>query len=264
MRENIVTLHKDNQGKFHVNTADFPENLNGTRGQITLISDAHGARTYNIFQQAGMDYDAYNEYLNHHGCACCTLTSVLGAFAGSSQDPARLSGLTPDRTIREIETLVVPAEIWQENYARPLLKQSPINLYGMSQVLSHFGIDHVCIPSFRRRTAIQTIRAHLEKGLPVITEVSRVRYVHGIPVTIHDRRFAASYHFNALVAIEANGDTVWMIDSAHRDWAGQDQRLKRVSIREFINYMFSCHEKTARMPLYYEGRRSAGGFILIG
>ncbi|MBQ8151219.1 MAG: hypothetical protein IJ070_00445 [Firmicutes bacterium] len=260
--EITIELKKNPSGKICADPSLFPSTLDGTRAVVTLTCEGKEPLTYRIFAQAGMDYDGYNEYLNHHGCACSTLTSVLGAFSQRSNAPNAISDLTPDRTIHEIERSLFPEDIWEENYSHQVLKQSPINLFGISQVLTHFGISNIRVPSFRRKQAITTIREHLETGMPVIIETSRVRYVRGIPVTTNDRKFAGSYHVTALVAIEPDGDTAWMIDSAYRDWSGNAQRLKRVSLKEIINYMFSCTKK-AGLPVYYEGRLAAGGFILV-
>ncbi len=236
--------------------APFPDITKASREDIRLIYPDGRSFTYPVFAQGAMCYDNYNEYLKDHGCACCSLTTVLAALSDS------LADLSPDRTIEEIEPAVLPEQIVRENYAKPEKNQSPLTLYGITTILTHYGIHCRYVPRFRRSSAIKKIASHLEKGDPVIVETSRLRYSHGIPVSVKDRKYAGSYHTTVLLCIEKDGDTVWMADSAYRKWSGTAQRIKRVSLRDLSNYMFP-NVTRAVPPLYYSGRSTAGGYILI-
>ena len=236
--------------------APFPGSTDVPREDIRITYPDGRAFTYPVFAQAAMDYGKWSDYMKDHGCACCSLTTVLAALSSD------LENLRPGRTISEVEPSVIPEEIWEENYAKPEKDQSPLTLYGITKILTRHGIRCEYVPKFRRAEAIKKIASHLEGGDPVIVETSRLRYSHGIPVSVNDRKYAGSYHTTVLLCIENDGDTVWMADSAYRQWSGKAQRLKRVSLRDLANYMFpNTSGKTP--PLYYSGRSTAGGFILI-
>lgn len=243
-------------GRFFADPASFPADTSGSRAQISIEYGGSKEVTFPVFAQGAMGYPKNNEYLRDHGCACCSLTTLLAAGVQT------LRGLTPDRTPEEAEKAVFPEAVWEENYSKPAPAQSPVTLKGISEILMHFGIDCDYVPRFRRAEATKEIASHLEKGDPVVVETSRLRYRHGIPVSIGDRKYAGSYHTTVLLCIERDGDTVWMADSAHRAWSGSAQRLKRVSLRDLADYMFS-NLGNAAPPLYYRSRATAGGYILV-
>lgn len=213
-------------------------------------------KVYPVFQQNAMKYGDYSDYLNHHGCACCSLTTLLAAW---SPDCA---GLTPDQTIRKVEKKYFPKNVWNLNYRHILKKQMPVSLYGISTILTAKDIPNQYIGSFKRREGAEQIRDHLYSGRPVVIETSRVRYEKGRPVDFHDRKFAGSYHTMILLGIDAAGLLV-MTDSATREWAGKVQRLKWVELTEIMNYMFPQMIKWDK-HLYFHRRWTSGGYILVG
>lgn len=213
-------------------------------------------RVYPVFQQNAMKYGKYSDYVNHHGCACCSLTSILAAW---SPDCA---GLTPDKTIEEVERRYFPKNVWNLNYRHILKKEMPVSLYGISTILTAKGIPNRYVGPFQRRAAALEIRGHLYSGRPVIIETSRVRYEKGKPVDINDRKFAGSYHTMILLGIDAAGMVV-MTDSASRPWSGKMQRLKWVELKDIMNYMFPQLIKRDR-HLYFHRRWTTGGYILVG
>ena len=213
-------------------------------------------KVYPVFQQNAMKYGEYSDYMNHHGCACCSMTTMLAAW---SPDCA---GLTPDRTIRQVERKYFPKNVWNLNYRHILKKQMPVSLYGISTILTAKGIPNQYIGSFRREAGLEQIRNHLYSGRPVMIETSRVRYEKGRPVDLNDRKFAGSYHTMILLGIDAAGLAV-MTDSATRAWAGKVQRLKWVELLEIMDYMFPQIVKWDK-HLYFHRRWTSGGYILVG
>jgi len=220
-----------------------------------LDVDVEG-KVYPVYQQNAMKYGKYSDYLNHHGCACCSLTSMLAAW---SPDYA---GLTPDLTISQVERKHFPKNAWNLNYRHILKKQMPVSLYGISVILTAEGVPNRYVGPFKREAALEQIRNHLYSGRPVIIETSRIRYEKGRPVDFNDRKFAGSYHTMILLGIDAAGLVV-MTDSATRSWAGKVQRLKWVELPEIMNYMFPQMIKRDR-HLYFHRRWCTGGYILVG
>ncbi|MBQ0078471.1 MAG: C39 family peptidase [Eubacterium sp.] len=238
-------------GTKHVRQFHFPDEMDSATG----IKRIHGLN-YAIFHQGAMAYGEYSEYMKSHGCACCTLTTILGAYV------PHLYGITPDKTITEIEKHVLGEETWEANYSKPLKNQMPISFMGIRKIMDHYGIAHRFVPMRVREKAHEDIAAHLETGRPVVIETSKIRYRGNLPAAVNDKKFAGSYHTMLIVGIEKDRDTVWVTDSATRPWAGKMQRLKRVSLEELITYMFPC-VKPHNKHMYFHGRLNSGGYILI-
>lgn len=247
----ITITPKMVDNKIYMDPEQFPDNLNDS----AVIIDIYG-REYTIYQQNAMAYGEYSEYIKSHGCACCSLTTLLSGYV------KELIGLTPDKTIAAIERAVLGEDAWQENYSKPIAKQMPVSFRGIRRILDHFGIKHRLVAHFDRDAAHTILANHLETGRPAVIETSKIRYNGNWPVSINDKKFAGSYHTMIILGIEEDGDTVWITDSATRKWAGKMQRLKRVSLAELITYMFPC-AKAKNDYVYFNGRRYNGGFILI-
>jgi len=218
---------------------------------------ASGDRVFPVFRQNAMIYGIWSQYVSHHGCACCSLTSLLAAYCPHYRD------LRPNETIEIVERKHFPEEIWQKNYQKDLSGQMPVTLYGISRILSAEGIENEYVGAFQDRKALSDIKDHLRKGLPVVIETSRIRRGRriGLPVSVNDRRYAGSYHTMILLGLDRKGH-VFFTDSATRDWAGERQRLKKDDLVSLIQYMFPRKRKNAR-NLYYDHRWNTGGYIKI-
>lgn len=209
-------------------------------------------RWFPVFQQKAHNYQEYSEYMEHHGCACCSLTTILAAF-GDNMDKLR-----PEETIRSIERSCFTDQIWENNYGKRMAKQMPVSLYGISQILRHYRIAHRYV---RRLEGVDAIRTHLYRGQPIIVETSRVRKKNGMIVSINDKKYAGSYHTMILLGIGKDGE-VYFTDSATRQWADSWQRLKKAPLEDMMGYMFG-QRNTKDTQVYFGGRRNTGGYILI-
>ena len=76
-----------------------------------------------------------------------------------------------------------------------------------------------------------------------------------------DKKYAGSYHTMILLGVDEEGQIVFT-DSATRDWAGEQQRLKRAKLSELISYMFP-QKNVGDTHLYFSRKRNTGGYILI-
>ena len=259
-----VSLHRyqdPDKGSFLI-ADDLGELLSEAEVRVRIRDEdqecyqADNDMVFPVFAQNAMTYGEYSDYVNHHGCACCSLASLLAAYR-----PEEYRDLRPDDTIRRVERRHFPAEIWEKNYLQDNRHRMPVTLYGISRILTREGIRNRYHGHFRDRTAFLTIRNHLCEGKPVVIETSRIRRKNGIPVSIDDRKYAGSYHTMILLGYDAWGKVIFT-DSATRDWAGQKQRLKRDKLSALINYMFPRLNGRAR-NLYFDHRWNTGGFILV-
>ncbi len=219
------------------------------------ITDGVQKRHYPIFQQKAGTYGKYSEYLTRHGCACCSLTTVLAAFC------EEYAGLRPDQEIQTVEKDIFPEEIWAKNYGKPMARQMPVSLYGISVILQKKGIPCHYVRNFQDDEAEEQIREHLYQGLPVVIETSRIRRSGKGLGRFFDKTYAGSYHTMVLLGIDEDGKAVFT-DSATRSWAGEQQRLKREELSKLIPYMFPCKNEEDR-HLYFSKRRDTGGYILL-
>lgn len=212
-------------------------------------------REYPIFQQKAENYGKYNEYMTHHGCACCSLTTLLAAYVPEYRN------LRPDQTILQVEKKYFPKAVWQKNYSRHKARQMPVSLYGISLVLQREQIAHRYVRRFEDPDAIKEIREHLLRGRPVVIETSRMKRKNGRIVKWFDKKFAGSYHTMIILGLDKDGSALFT-DSATRAWSGDQQRLKKAALEELITYMFP-QKKTEDIHVYFTRRKNTGGYILV-
>lgn len=210
-----LKFQQDSEGKKILSPVLPESGLNESRLDVE-ITDENFGRIYPVFQQKAGIYGKYSEYMTRHGCACCSLTTVLAAFVD------RYRELTPDRTISEAERKHFPEKVYEENYGKVMARQMPVSLYGISVILKKEGVSCQYIGNFEDVAAQTQIMEHLYKGKPVIIETSRMRRKGKRIVRFFDKKYAGSYHTMILLGIDEEGQVVFT-DSATRDWAGEVQ-----------------------------------------
>lgn len=241
---------KDEQGNYYL-TCDRWAEHSDTDLFTVKIED----REFPVFRQSGYCYGDYSEYMKRHGCACCSLTTVLSSMKKEFRE------LTPDQTITKIERTVFGKEVWKKNYSRAMVRQMPVSLYGISQILSHYGIEHHYIREFRYKESVEQIRTHLLKKKPVIVETRRIKKCEHRIMAVNDKKYAGSYHTMVLLGINKEGDVIFT-DSAFRMWSGSSQRLKKASLYDMAYYMFAVKDPSDT-HVYFHRRKGTGGFILL-
>ena len=142
-----------------------------------------------------------------------------------------------------------------------MARQMPVSLYGISLILQEEGVSCEYIGDFEDKAAEKQMMEHLYKGKPVIIETSRMRRKGKRIVHFFDKKYAGSYHTMILLGVDEEGQIVFT-DSATRDWAGEQQRLKRAKLPELISYMFP-QKNVGDTHLYFSRKRNTGGYILI-
>lgn len=248
-------------GQKYLVTKQIFGRLDGEELQV-IIQEEEGedektfGRIFSVFQQKAETYEKYNSYMTRHGCACCSLTTILSAYAPDCRS------LRPEQTIAEIEKQAFPEE-WKKNYSKHIARQMPISLYGISKILEQYQISHRYIGDFEDQKAVEQIKSHLLSGKVVIIETSRMKRKNGRIVKWFDRRFAGSYHTMVLLGIDRNHQNqIIFTDSATRKWAGERQRLKWAELSDLISYMFP-QKKTEDTHVYFSRRKNTGGFLLV-
>ena len=92
MNQLCLRFLTDTQGKKYL-SPKLPQTGLNEKTLAVEISDGDMYRVYPVFQQKAGMYGDYSEYMTRHGCACCSLTTVLAAFVEKYAD------LTPDGTV---------------------------------------------------------------------------------------------------------------------------------------------------------------------
>ena len=248
-------FEKNEKGEQHLLTDVLPEKITGKQLKLR-IEGADGKKIeYPVFEQNAYNYGIYSEYMKRHGCACCSLTTLLSAFCPEHKN------LRPEETISRVEKECFPEQEWKKNYKKHIARQMPVSLYGISKILMRYGIAHRYIGSFQDEEAYEDIKNHLLRGKPVVIETSRMKRKNGKIVKFFDKRFAGSYHTMILLGIDKNGQSVFT-DSAYREWSGNRQRLKWATLEDLIDYMFA-RKNGSDTHVYFSRRKNTGGYILI-
>lgn len=216
------------------------------------IQSGTGLRTYRIFAQTGGEYKK-NSFVSQHGCAVCSLTTVLSAYSSKYRD------FTPKQTYTILEKKVFGIKRWNANYKKSLAAQRPISLFGISKILSAENISNRYIRFFKDKTAVKQIENHLRKGNPVIIEVNNRKQKNG-RFGAYTTRWSHSKHTMVLLGMTNTGKVI-VADSATRDWSGEKQRIKFTTMKHLVQYMIPC--KSVSTSLYYKNVYSSGGYILV-
>ena len=254
-----ITLYwqTDAQGRRCLVPGEREGRLDGPKLKVVVKMSGEETenRIFRVFQQKAGTYGAYSEYMTRHGCACCSLTTILAAYVPEYRS------LRPDETIARVEREILGEEAWRRNYSRHIARQMPVSLYGISRILAAYHIPHRYVGSFSDEQALREILSHLYSGRPVVVETSRMKRQNGRIVRWFDKRFAGSYHTMILLGVDGQGQVLFT-DSATREWSGRWQRLKRAAPDDLLAYMFP-QKNTGDTHVYFSRRKNTGGYILL-
>lgn len=225
--------------------------------QYTVTVEGYpNPRNYTIF---GQGYSAnkssvYSSYISGHGCAACALTTVLTGYTGQPFTPAYM--------IEAIEKNLFGTE-YLANYVGTngkSAKNMPISLYGISRVLTAYGINNEYVRSFNDAQALTDITQHLQTGNAVVIIVKdKNRSTNQKDTTWAS---ADSKHTMVLLGLTDTGMAI-VADSADRaSTFGNYARIKYTSLVNLIPYMFSSSNLTSKNA-YYTSEPNCGGYILV-
>lgn len=235
---------------------DVPKDTDLDEYYMDVISNTEsGIRTYHIFRQYGMDYpEDYPEFIKQHGCAVCSLTTVLSAYSN------KYKKYIPEETYKKLEKKVFGNNVWNANYTKNMRYQRPISLFGISTVLNYVGIPNEYIRFFQNQKAVGQIEKHLKTGNAVIIETNNQTQKDGVSDRKKTTKWAYSKHTMVLMGMTTDG-RVMVADSADYKWSGKRQRVKLAKMSELIRYMFPC--KGTSYSKYFNGVQYSGGYVLV-
>jgi len=217
------------------------------------VNSRFGKRSFHIFNQ-GMWGKNRKAYVPSHGCAVCSLTTVLSGYTKKYAD------YTPNMTRTTLERQVFGAA-WRRNYKRSVSAQMPVSLYGISRVLQKCGVRNKYVRSFSSDKKTENILArHLRKGEVVVIETNNHRQKNGRISSKYDSKWARSRHTMVLLGMTSEGYAI-VGDSANRDWAGNSQRIKLAKLSDLIAHMIP-HSPSGK-SFYYSGDKCYSGYILV-
>lgn len=227
------------------------DSYTGKSTDFSMLTSNGAQRTYRLFKQNAHNYPRYDSYLAWHGCATCSLATVLGAYNDN------YTGVLPSSVIDGVEKQYTSNKDWtREHVNRSLRGQMPLSLYGISSILKSSGIDNNYVRTYTESEARRDILSHLKIGNSIIFEVRQKNNRTGKKT----KRWTNSYHTMVLLGVLTNGK-VLLCDSVDRSWYNGGQRLKTVELSDIMEYMFPC--TTFSESMYYNGASSDGGYIKI-
>lgn len=246
----IITCTNNTQSlSIYINV--ITRDYSGKRCEFSILTANGKTRTYQLYKQNSYNYPKYNHYIGWHGCATCSLATVLGAYSSS------YANILPSEVIDGPEKATVSSNAWdREHVERTLPKQMPLSLYGISSILEHCNVANDYVRTYEEDTAKEDITQHLKTGNPIIFEVRQKSNKTGKK----NDRWTNSYHTMVLLGILTNGN-VLVCDSIDRNWENNGNRIIITSLDDVMEFMFPCTEFSKSM--YYDGANSDGGYIKI-
>lgn len=227
------------------------DSYTGKATDFSILTANGTQRTYRLFKQNAHNYPRYDSYLAWHGCATCSLATVLGAYNDN------YTGVLPSSVIDVVEKQYTSNKDWtREHVNRSLRGQMPLSLYGISSILKSSGVENNYVRTYTESEARRDILSHLKTGNSIIFEVRQKNNRTGKKT----KRWTNSYHTMVLLGVLTNGK-VLLCDSVDRSWYNGGQRLKTVELSDIMEYMFPC--TTFSESMYYNGASSDGGYIKI-
>lgn len=246
----ITCTSGDSSDSVSVNvvTRDY----DGNACDFSILTARGSTRTYRLYKQNAHNYPKYENYLAWHGCATCSLTSVLGAY---NPDYA---GILPNEVIDGPEKDTVSPDAWnREHKERSLPKQMPLSMYGISSILEKHDVTVDYVRTYSSdEEASADILSHLKTGNPVIFEVRQKSNKTGKKSS----RWTNSYHTMVLLGVLTNGK-VLVYDPVDKNWKNNGNRITITDLSDVMEFMFPCTKMDKAM--YYNGAASDGGYIKV-
>lgn len=255
-----ITAKKDGITVIHCSGGELTENLyinvvtstpGGSTGSLTLYNDSGKKITYHLYHQSAHTYGAHSAYLAWHGCAHCSLATVLGAYSKAYPN------VTPDQIIDGVEKKVAGNEAWTRHHVTKSAGSAmPLSLSGISDILDYGGVPHKYIRTFKKESAKEDILSHLKTGNPVLFEVRKRSNITGKK----DSKWTSSVHTMVFLGVYTNGK-ILVSDSVNHNWYSGGQRAKIAEIDDLMEYMYPCTSFDTKT--YFKAISSDGGYMKI-
>lgn len=239
--------------KITTPTKNISQNTKVNKCEVTVNAANDKQRTYTVYYQKNPAYGK-KTYLPLHGCATCSLTTVLSGYS------EKYGNYTPTKVYKNLEKKAFGTKRWKANYKKSMARQMPVSLYGISKALDYAGISNKYVRFFKDKTAVKEIKNNLLAGRPAIIEVNNHKQKNGVFSKAYTQRWATGKHTMVLLGMTDNGKVI-VADSANRTWSGKKQRIKFAKMEELIKYMIPC--KSYSKGYYYTSHRVNGGYVLV-
>ena len=232
--------------------ASLPDRSKG--GEITVaINGEDGVREFTIFGQHKKPWKK-DRYLELHGCAVSSLTTVLSGYKKKYKD------YTPQKVRDKKKKKVFGTAVWNKNYSKSIMKQMPVSMYGISKVLEFVGIKSKYVRTFTNKNARKRIKKHLKGGNVVVIETNNRIQKNGKFSKKTTNRWAGSKHTMVLLGLTDTGKVI-VADSSDRRWSGKKQRIKFTTVKEIVKYLIPCTSSVKTN--YFSSTSNSGGYVLV-
>ena len=253
------TYKNKKTGKKKTVTFRAPKNTFVNTSISVSVKNSKGAiYRYRLYYQNSKynyyKYPKYKDYLVMHGCSTLVLTSVLNATV------PKYRNFTPDMVLEEVIRPVVGKNVFRANFSKPLEKQMPIGLKGISKVLTKNGVRNKYVYKYTKKSATKEITEHLASGNPVIFYQSNSVLT---PTT----------HAMIMLGLDDNGRVITG-DTVHRPaslW-GKNNRLvkfnttksaKSTTVKNVCRYFNASTSSISKVADFYNGQKGNVAYVLV-
>lgn len=244
--DNVCEMCRQKCVKYTYGDTEYvgPENTDQDYVVVNFVDSSGKTRIYKIHYQKKGSFENYSDFLDLHGCAISSLTSVLNV------EIPEFEHYTPDMVIPKVEENVLGKKLFEYNYSKAVEQQMPITMFGISKVLEEYGIEHEYVYEFTEEAAEEDIKSNLESGKPVIIITGKGE----------DGKWAEFCHVMLLIGLNDDGEAI-ICDTMNKEWAGETQRIKCAPVEELVSYMWSSEQEPE--DLYWGGAGGRNGYILL-
>ncbi len=219
---------------------------------VVKINAQKGTRTYTIYGQHRYPYST-NAYLEAHGCALSSLTTVIKAYS------KKYASYNPLQVKNKLEKQTFGTAAWKSNYKKSASAQRPVSMYGISRVLTKVGIKNKYVRTFTNAQAEKEITKHLKTGNAVIVQANNRVQKNG-KFGKYSTRWAKGKHTMVLLGLTDDGRVI-VGDSAERAWSKKHQRIKYGTVKDIVARMIPC--TSSKKTYYFSSTAASGGYVLV-
>lgn len=203
----------------------------GASARFSLLS-RKGKKTITFYRQ---DYWK-DTYMKLHGCTASSIAAVIQLYSSSSK--------YKKYTAKDIHYKLEKAVFGK------ISSEYPPSAYGTQKLLKKAGVNTSYIRSFTRASARKKIQAAVDSGNAVIVWLGPGQNL----------KWTGSVHTVVILGQTDKGRLI-VADSCDRKWAGNNQRLKIVSMNDVVNSMMSnTRQKDTN---YWSGWTNSHGFLVV-
>lgn len=241
-----ITAKTANGKKATCKVTGYMYKLTSDKKYIKIGSKSGKTTKYRLYKQ----YDYAGSYYGNFGCVT---TSVSTALSGLGKNYSPMAIHTGSSSSKHSELYAVK----KMGASTSLWGKAAISVRTASQIIKDVGVTNKARYTFDVKAAEKEIRAHLEKGKPVIIKANNKNY-GGVKI-------ANGHHALTVIGIDANGYLTFIdpatakINFAH----GNGTYANKMTLSRLLTYHMSQPTGNTAYP-YVLNEYTAGGYILVG